>query len=123
MYCRLFLTGSIIKQGEYNGQGGIEEIGKYLKQSRYVITDHARREMQNDDVSVDDIVSACIDGEIIEDYPSAYPLPACLILGDTLDGRPLHVCLSKPPLVKIITVYVPTPTKWESDWKTRKVVS
>lgn len=101
----------------------MDEINEYLSQGNYVITDHARHEMQNDDVSVDDIVSACAGGEIIEDHPSAYPLPACLILGETLDGRPLHVCLSKPPPVKIVTVYVPTPDKWESDWKTRRVVS
>ncbi|MDW8241318.1 MAG: DUF4258 domain-containing protein [Acidobacteriota bacterium] len=100
----------------------IEAIGEYLKKNQFVITDHARREMKNDGISVDDIVFGCADGELIEDYPTAHPLPACLILGRTLDGRPLHVCLSKPPLVKIITVYVPTPNRWESDWKTRKVV-
>lgn len=76
--------------------------------------------MKNDRVLVADLISACISGEIIEDYPTAYPLPACLILGYTEDVRPLHVCLSKPPLVKIITVYVPSSDRWEPDWKTRK---
>ena len=104
-------------------QSEIEAVGEYLTQGDFVITDHARREMQSDQVSVADLVPACTDGEIIEDYPHAYPLSACLILGQTLDGRPLHVCLSKPPLVKIITVYVPTPTRWELDWKTRRVVN
>lgn len=98
----------------------IEAIAEYLKNNQFVITDHARREMKNDSISVDDIVLGCAGGEIVEDSPTAYPLPACLILGKTLDGRPLHVCLSKPPLVKVITVYVPTADKWESGWKTRK---
>lgn len=101
----------------------IGEIRDFLLKSNFVITDHARCEMKNDNVLVDDLISACISGEIIEDYPIAYPLPACLILGYTDDGRPLHVCLSKPPLIKIITVYVPSSEWWESDLKTRRRVS
>jgi hypothetical protein len=98
----------------------IGKIRELLLSGNFVITNHARIEMKNDDVLVDDLISACISGEIIEDYPSAYPLPACLILGHTNDGRALHVCLSKPPLVKIITVYVPSSDWWKPDWKTRR---
>lgn len=102
-------------------RGEIEAIAASLVEGSFVVTNHAWREMQNDNVSLEDVVRACSSGEIIEDYPTAYPLPACLIMGRMPDGRPLHVCLSKPPLVKIITVYVPTADKWEPDWKTRKV--
>lgn len=36
--------------------------------------------MKNESISMDDIVLGCAGGEIVEDYPSAYPLPACLNL-------------------------------------------
>ena len=98
----------------------IREICKSLAAGRYTVTDHARKAMKDDGVTVDDVEAACANGNIIEDYPKAYPLPACLVLGMAGDGRPLHICLSTPPLVKIITVYVPAPDRWEADWKTRK---
>lgn len=53
----------------------IEIIVEYLQKNQFVITDHARREMKNDAISVVDIVVGCAGGEIVEDYPTAYPLP------------------------------------------------
>lgn len=100
--------------------GPIAETADYLRRDQFVVTDHARREMAHDSVLLADVISACLAGEVIEDYPDAYPLPACLILGPVPDGRRLHVCLSHPPRVKIITVYVPDPAKWEADCRTRK---
>ncbi len=52
--------------------------------------------------------------EVIEGYPEDKYGPSCLILGFTLNGRPLHVQCSYPsrPLVKIVTVYEPDPGLW-----------
>ena len=51
-------------------------------------------------------------GEIIEEYPDDKYSPSCLIYGKTDNGRDLHVQLSLPPLVVIITVYDPDPEEW-----------
>ena len=54
---------------------------------------------------------------IIENYPNDKYGPSCLIIGHTLNGRPLHVQCSHPnrPLVKIITLYQPAPEHWIGD--------
>ena len=54
------------------------------------------------------------DSEVLEDYPNDKYGPSCLILGFTAAGRPLHVQCSYPsrPLVKIITLYEPDPSRW-----------
>ena len=61
-------------------------------------------------------------GEVIEDYPQAFPVPAKLLLG-RCNGRPIHVVAaenSSQQQVIIITAYEPTEQKWESDMKTRR---
>jgi hypothetical protein len=37
-----------------------------------------------------DILSATLAGEVIEDYPKAFPFPACLVLGRTPDDASVH---------------------------------
>jgi hypothetical protein len=61
-------------------------------------------------------------GEVIEDYPQAFPFPAKLLMGQC-DERPVHVVAaehSSQQQVIIITAYEPTLKKWESDMKTRR---
>jgi hypothetical protein len=57
---------------------------------------------------------------VIEDYPDDKYGPSCLILGKTKAERILHIQVSYPPSVKVITLYEPSADEWESDWKTRK---
>lgn len=57
-------------------------------------------------------------GEIIEEYPDDKYSPSCLIYGKTENGRDLHVQLSLPPSVIIITTYAPNPEEW-IDYKIR----
>lgn len=60
---------------------------------------------------------AIIGGEIIEEYPTDYPFPSCLMLG----SNRLHVvCGVGAGMLWIITAYRPTSDKWETDLKTRK---
>lgn len=42
-------------------------------------------------------------------------------MGTTKSGRRLHVHVSLPPGVKIITVYEPSSAEWESGFRKRKV--
>lgn len=70
------------------------------------------------DISVPEMEQAILDDSlIIEDYPNDKYGPSCLILGYTLNRRPLHVQCSYPyrPLIKIITLYQPDPELWIDD--------
>lgn len=93
----------------------ILELKKFLKADKPVITDHALEAMQDDEITLDDLFQCVVHGEIIEEYPKAYPLPACLIKGNAL-----HVCLSMPPRVKIITCYIPDAAQWEDGFRKRR---
>ena len=69
---------------------------------------------------IEKIREAIAHGEIIEDYPDDKYGPNCLILGFTLEQRPLHIQCRYPsrPLVKIITLYEPNIKLW-IDFKIR----
>lgn len=58
--------------------------------------------------------------EVIEDYPADPRGPSCLIHGSNSDGRILHIQVSYPPTVTIITMYEPAADRWQSDLKTRR---
>jgi Domain of unknown function (DUF4258) len=61
-------------------------------------------------------------GEVIENYPYAFPFPAKLLLG-WCNERPIHVVAaadSNQQLVIVITAYEPTLDRWEWDMKTRR---
>lgn len=69
----------------------------------------------------DDIKSAVMNGEIIEEYPGDFPFPSCLVLGRTNEERIIHVCMSDEESgTRIITAYFPSSEKWQDDMKTRK---
>jgi hypothetical protein len=51
-------------------------------------------------------------GEIIEEYPDDKYSPSCLIYGQTNKGKNLHVQISLPPAVVVITTYEPDPEEW-----------
>ena len=63
---------------------------------------------------------AILDGEVIEDYPDDKYGPSCLILGYTRDGRLLHIQVTYPPEVKVITVYEPSQEEWNQGFRKRK---
>ena len=83
---------------------------------------HARQAMFTRSISDECVEYILRSGEVIEDYPQAFPFPAKLLLGH-YDGRPIHVVAaenSSQQQVIIITAYEPTLKKWESDMKTRR---
>lgn len=72
-------------------------------------------------ISMEDVTAALLDGCIIEDYPDDYPYPSCLVLGISLNGKPLHVvCGSNEEELWLITAYYPDPDTWSDDFKVRK---
>lgn len=86
----------------------------------YILTDHASDRAIKRDIDDFEIEEAILTGEVIEDYPDDKYGPSCLILGKTEAGRSLHVQVSYPPGVKVITVYEPSLESWQDDLKTRK---
>ena len=99
----------------------IEEIRKKIAQNRFEYSQHAVDQSIIRHIGVSELREAIAHGEIIEDYPDDKYGPSCLILGFTLEQRPLHIQCSYPsrPLVKIITLYEPDVTLW-IDFKIRR---
>jgi len=72
-------------------------------------------------ISADDVKNVLVHGEIIEQYPSDYPFPSCLILGRTVAGKALHVvCGSNGAELWLITAYFPDSAEWSEDYRQRR---
>ncbi len=86
-----------------------------------IITEHMRIRLKQRNINFSDVKKVLTNGEIIEQYPSGYPYPCCLVLGASMNGKPLHICVGLGDnKLWIITGYYPDFNKWETDYKTRK---
>jgi len=90
----------------------IEEIRVKIGVGGYRFSDHAVKRMIKRDIERIEIEEAVITGEIIEEYPDDKYSPSCLIYGRTKSNRHLHVQVSIPPTVVIITTYEPNESEW-----------
>ena len=88
---------------------------------RYVLTLYAVRQAEERKIAIQELEEAVrsADAEIIENYLEDERGPSCLLLGVTMNGRVLHIQLSHPPAVWVITAYEPSDDKW-TDAKTRR---
>ena len=100
----------------------VEQIQERIRNRHYEFSEHAVDQTVIREISVAEIEEA-LSGktEMIEDYPEDKYGPSCLLLSFTAMNRPLHIQCSYPsrPLVKIITVYEPDPTRWVN-WRKRR---
>lgn len=85
----------------------------------YRFSDHAVKRMIKRSIDRLEIEEAVLSGEIIEEYPDDKYSPSCLIYGKTGAGRNLHIQISLPPTVVIITAYEPDETEW-IDYRVRR---
>lgn len=97
-----------------------EIVYELVRGGKHEFTRHASRRIVERDISFGEIREAILNGEMIEDYPNDKHGPSCLISGLTNAGNLLHVQISYPPIVKVVTAYPPSPDEWETDNKTRK---
>ncbi len=99
----------------------LEKIKRKIRQGEYQFSHHAEVERENDSVTVANIKTAVLNGELLEDYVHDSRGASCLVLGTMTDGRPLHVVLTilSIDVVLFITVYIPTLPKW-LDPRTRR---
>ena len=59
----------------------IEDFRKINKSENIVISLHGQLRLNERNITVDDVINAINNGEIIEQYPEDFPFPSCLILG------------------------------------------
>ncbi|MBI4683763.1 MAG: DUF4258 domain-containing protein [Nitrospirae bacterium] len=97
----------------------IEGIKVKINIGEYRFSDHAVKRMIKRSIDRAEIEDAVLSGEIIEEYPDDKYSPSCLIYGRTKSGRHLHVQLSLPPAVVVITAYDPDKSEW-IDYKVRR---
>jgi len=87
-------------------------------------TNHIFIRLAQIEISMEDLQTAILNGEIIEDYPNDHPYPSYLIMGYRASNDIIHVVCAPNDIgteLWLITAYIPTPKKWMDDFKTRKV--
>ena len=99
----------------------INELRKLLDDEKILISIHITEQLRKRNIKYSEVRKAIYEGEIIEQYPEAYPYPACLVLYINIDLIPLHVVVaSDSEYLTLVTAYRPTLDHFESDWRTRK---
>ena len=105
--------------------GIVEEMiprGMWVQYRNLVYRIHARQSMFTRSIPDECVEHIIQNGEVIEDYPQAFPFPAKLLLGRCED-RSIHVVAAEDRdkhRVIVITAYEPTLDRWELDMKTRR---
>lgn len=87
-----------------------------------VFSSHAIQQMFFRRISKQQVKTAIIYGEIIEENPNDTPFPSYLIL-DFAAGKPIHVVLSYNQHSKtcyVVTTYHPNPEIWQDNFSKRK---
>ena len=91
----------------------IEEIKEKIRHNEYEISFHGEKERYAEEITIPDLETAILNGEILKDYPADPRGPSCLVLGYS-GNRPIHIVCGYTPIkwVRIITVYIPKLPKW-----------
>jgi hypothetical protein len=80
---------------------------------------HALTEAFKDGLTVEELKTAVLSGELIEDYGTR----ALLLAFTVPDQIPYHVVVeyfSGEAVTTVVTTYIPDSMHWEPDWKRRK---
>lgn len=100
----------------------IDDLAEAIGRDLVRVTDHADEEAHADDLTLDEVFSSVLQGEVIENYPEDRPFPSCLVFGLTFRGEPVHSVWaynSENRWAVLITVYRPDPGRWDN-WRTRR---
>ena len=68
-----------------------ERLQQLVSERSILWREHALQRLNERRLSKADVKAAILSGEVIEDYPDAYPTPSCLVLGCTVGGKWIHV--------------------------------
>jgi hypothetical protein len=103
------------------GELNLDMLRKLCDSGNIAWSVHALERLQERDITKPDVLNSIQHGKIIEQYPDAFPYPACLILGASLNEKIVHVvCGSNGSIVKIITAYFPDDEKFGESGEKRK---
>jgi len=99
----------------------LQRIQKAIRYAEIGLTLHAQQQMTTRRIKVSEVREALLSSsaEVIEDYPGDPRGSSCLVCGQAA-GRVLHVHISHPPEIVVITAYQPDPARWEPNLKKRK---
>ena len=98
----------------------IEQIRVLCANETIEVTMHMLQRLSQRKISFNEVKEVIMNGEIIEDYPTDYPYPSCLVFGYTINKRVLHAVVGIGDSKLWLTAYEPDSNQWESDFKTRK---
>jgi hypothetical protein len=90
---------------------------------RILFLPHALSQMNAPErmISTLEVRATIFRGVVVEDYREDARGHSCLMLGRGDGGRPIHlVCAPKIDYLAVITAYVPSPSQWQPDWRTRR---
>ena len=96
---------------------------RLVVEKKIIYTNHALDEMNAEDemITAAEVRDVIFNGEIIEDYPEDKRGHSFLMFPKPNDKRPIHIlCAPKEDYLALITAYIPSLEKWESDFKTRR---
>ena len=99
----------------------MEDITRLCEGQSLRWTGHILEKLFQRNIYIDEVRTALMNGEIIEQYPDDYPFPSCLIMGHTKTGKAIHVvCGSNGAELWLITAYFPNPAEWTDDFRQRR---
>lgn len=100
----------------------LELILEAIRADRVRISDHAEEEARQDRLSIHEIFSSVLQGEVIEEYEDDKPYPSFLLYGTTPAGEPVHSVWAynrENGWAVLVTVYRPDPDRW-IHWRQRR---
>ena len=99
----------------------ITNYKRLCSEGKILWSTHALKRLQERGITVDDVKSCIMSGEIIEEYPNDFPHPSALIFGYDLNEKIIHVvCGTDEKFLFLVTAYVPTTEKFMEDRRTRR---
>jgi len=100
----------------------IEIAREKVEKNCFYLSHHAQIERGKEKIKVDDIVFAILNGRELEPYPEDPRGESCLIVGQGLDLRWIHILCGNfyQKDLLIITVYIPKLPKWKDSFTRRE---
>jgi hypothetical protein len=88
----------------------LDDIRGAVADASYRVTGHAADQMVAADIDEIWVLEATMAGEVIDDFPTAFPSPSCLVVGETPAGLTIHALWTYDELARyavLLTVYRP----------------
>jgi hypothetical protein len=88
----------------------LDDIRGAVADASYRVTGHAADQMVAADIDEIWVLEATMAGEVIDDFPTAFPSPSCLVVGETPAGQTIHALWTYDELARyavLLTVYRP----------------